>query len=58
MRSSKLVIESDAQKKMAKSRSGCKFHDLKYFNIKFYIFLKIIILLRASIQKLLKKSHK
>ena len=54
-RSSKLVIESDAQKKMAKSRFGCKFPDLKYFKVKFYIFLKITILLRASIQKIVKK---
>jgi hypothetical protein len=57
MSSSKVVLESDDEKKMAKYSFGCKFHDLKHFKIKFYIFLKIIILLRQKYTKLLKKHH-
>ena len=33
LRCQKMLIESDAQKVMAKSSYGCKFHDLKYFEV-------------------------
>jgi hypothetical protein len=29
----KLIIESDAQKQMLESSFGCRFHDLKYFDV-------------------------
>ena len=33
MRSSKLIIKRNAQKKMARSSSGRKCHDLNYFEL-------------------------
>jgi hypothetical protein len=43
MRSPKLIIKNDAQKQMAKSSFGRKFHDLKYFEVGFFTFLEVII---------------
>ena len=36
MRSSKLIVESDAQKVIAKFGFGHRFHDLKYFEVGFF----------------------
>ena len=43
MKSSKFVNENNAQKQMAKFGFGCKFHDLKHFEIEicFHIFESI-----------------
>ena len=38
MRASKLIIKSNAQKEMAKSGFGCRFHDLNYFELKWFFF--------------------
>ena len=52
MRSSKLIIKSIAQKVMANYGFGCKFHDLKYLDFRFFffIFLEFIINMRATLQ--------
>ena len=50
LRSSKLSINSDAQKQMVESGFGHRFHDLNYFVL--FLFLKIIVYLRASSQTL------
>ena len=53
MRSSKFVIRSDAQKVMAKLGVGCRFHDLKYFEVVlFFIFLKFFVKLKVALQEL------
>ena len=55
LRSTKLVGKSDAQKQMVEFGFGCKFHDLKYFevgNYFFILFLEFIICLRSSSQNL------
>ena len=36
MRSSKLIIKSNAQKKMDGPGFGCKFHDLNYFELEYF----------------------
>ena len=41
MRASKLIIKSNAQKEMAKSDFGCRFHDLNYFELKWFFFPRI-----------------
>ena len=49
MRSPKLIIKSNAQKKMARFGCGCEFHDLDYFEFDFFfMFLEFIIHLRLS----------
>ena len=51
LRSSKLIIKSDAQKRMVELGFGCRFHDLKYFKVGiFFMFLEFIIYFRASSQ--------
>jgi hypothetical protein len=48
MRSLKLITKSDAQKGMVKFDFGCRFHDLKYFEVGFFVmFLVFIINFRA-----------
>ena len=39
MRPSKLIIKSTTQKVMVKSSFGRRFHDLKYFEVGFFIFI-------------------
>ena len=57
MRPSKLIIKSTAQKVMANSGFGHRFHDLQYFGVRFFFFRfrEFVINLRASIQKLVEK---
>ena len=43
MRSSKLIIKSNAQKQMARFGFGRKYHDLNYFELEFFTFLGFII---------------
>ena len=56
MRSSKLIIRNNAQKVMAKSGFGRRFHDLKYIEVGFlYIFLEFTINARAKLHNELDK---
>ena len=59
MRSSQLIIKSDAQKQMAKSSSGCKLHDLKYSKVGLYFISQVefIINLRPPLQIFLKNIN-
>lgn len=50
MGSSIPILNSDAQKRIAKSGFGRKFHEFKYLRVGFLIFLKIIIELRAPLK--------
>ena len=54
-----LIIRNIAQKVVAKSGFGCKFHDLKYFEVGFlfYIFLEFIINLRENYKMCRKMSN-
>ena len=36
LRSSILIIKSDAQKQMVESGFGCRFHDVKYFEVEIF----------------------
>ena len=57
LRSSILIIKSDAQRQMVESGFGRRCHDLSYFGIVFFsIFFECIIYLRASSQTLWKPS--
>lgn len=64
MRSSKNITKNNAEKVMAKSRFGRRFHDLKNFEAFFFpfsffsfIFLKFTINLRATVQKFVRKHQ-
>ena len=49
MRASKIIIKIGAQKQMTSFGFGCKFHDIKYFELDFLcISLEVIIHLRSS----------
>ena len=51
LRSSKIIIKSDAQKQMIEFGFGRRFHDLNYFEVGIvFIFLELTIYLRASSQ--------
>ena len=53
LKSSILIIKSDAQRQMVESGFGRRCHDLSYFGIVFFsIFFECIIYLRASSQTL------
>ena len=57
MSSLKLIIESIGQKVMTKSSFEHRFHNLKYFEVGFFlVFFEFSIKSRAPIQKLYKKS--
>lgn len=53
-----VIIECTAQKVMVKYGYGCKFHDLKYFEVGFlFTFLAFVINLRAPIQFFFVKKY-
>jgi hypothetical protein len=49
MRSSKLIMKSNAQKQMAKFSLGCKFHDINYFEIDFIFYALEVIVERKKL---------
>ena len=58
LRSSIFIINSDAQKQLIEFGFECRFHDLNYFEVGFFfMFLEFIFYLRASSQKLHKKTQ-
>lgn len=56
MRSSKLIIKSNAHNVMTKSSFGHRFHDPKYIEVGFF-FLEFILNLRAPSQKIVERHQ-